>query len=60
VIFSIGGAVGSSLAGYSYDVFASYVPMLVCGAVGCVIAVLFTASLGRHSFMRESKVPDVA
>jgi predicted MFS family arabinose efflux permease len=50
VIFSIGGAVGSSLAGYSYDVFRSYVPMLIFGAVATFIAVLFTASLGRQSF----------
>jgi MFS family permease len=48
-IFSIGGALGSSIAGFSYDRFHSYVPMLLFGTLATFVAVVFTASLGRHS-----------
>jgi MFS family permease len=60
VIFSIGGALGSSLAGYSYDIFRSYVPLLTFGAIATLIAVLFTASLGRHTLLRAPNLPDTA
>lgn len=53
VLFSIGGAAGSYLAGYSYDLFSSYVVLLLCGAVATFMAVGFTASLGSYPRMRE-------
>lgn len=48
VLFSIGGAAGSYLAGYSYDLFSSYTALLFCGAVATFIAVAFTAALGDY------------
>ncbi|MGH8150306.1 MAG: MFS transporter [Steroidobacteraceae bacterium] len=48
VLFSVGGAAGSYLAGYSYDVFSSYTLLLFCGAVATFIAVAFIASLGDY------------
>lgn len=48
VLFSVGGAVGTYLAGYSYDVFSSYIVLIICGAVATLVAVVFTACLGKY------------
>jgi sugar phosphate permease len=56
VLFTIGGAIGSYFAGYSFDLFASYTPLLACAAVITFIAVLFTASLGRPVGLHEYPV----
>jgi MFS family permease len=56
VVFTIGGALGSWFAGYSYDLFKSYTPLLACAAVITFIAVLFTASLGRPVTLHEYAV----
>lgn len=48
VIFSIGGAVGSFLAGHSYDVFSSYVALLFVAATLVLVALIFTAALGPY------------
>jgi len=51
VIFSVGGAVGSFLAGHSYDVFSSYVALLFAAASMVLIALVFTAVLGAYPKM---------
>jgi sugar phosphate permease len=56
VLFTIGGAIGSYFAGYSFDLFKSYTPLLACSAVITFIAVLFTASLGRPVALHEYPV----
>jgi MFS family permease len=56
VLFTIGGAIGSYFAGYSYDLFKTYTPLLACASVITFIAVLFTASLGRPVSLHEYPV----
>lgn len=57
-LFSIAGAVGSYLAGYSYDVFSSYTALLLCGAAATFVAVIFTAVLGEYPRAREIKASE--
>jgi MFS family permease len=54
VLFTLGGAVGTSFAGYSYDRFSSYTPLLLCAAAAAFVAVLFTLTLGRPVEVDES------
>jgi sugar phosphate permease len=56
VIFSVGGAVGSYLAGLSYDVFSSYTALLICAGIATFVAVAFTASLGPYPRAYQSRV----
>jgi MFS family permease len=55
-LFSIAGAIGSYLAGYTYDLFSSYTVVLFAGAAATSIAVVFTAYLGEYPRVRESKL----
>ncbi len=56
-LFSIAGAVGSYLAGYSYDMFSSYTALLWCGGIATFVAVIFTAALGDY---RTADLPSQA
>jgi predicted MFS family arabinose efflux permease len=56
VLFTVGGAIGSYFAGFSYDLFVSYTPLLVGAAIATFVAVLFTVSLGRPPIRHEYTV----
>jgi len=48
VLFSVGGSAGAYLAGHSFDMFSTYDPALICGAVLTLISVIIIVSLGPY------------